>query len=217
MANKYYAVRNGHHVGVFETWDECSKNVTGYKGAEFKSFKTYEEAEAYLNGNNEAVSNEVALPDVYAFIDGSYNAEEKLCGYGGFLSVRGQSRRFHGASNNENVIPFRNIAGEVLGSIEVIKLALNLKLSEITIYYDYKGIEEWALGRWKRNNELTEDYHNYYDSIKNKIKINFKKVDAHTGIEGNEIADALAKKAVGNPLTAKQQRLLESLSFDSKA
>lgn len=213
MANKYYAVRKGHNTGIFDTWDECSANVTGYKGAEFKSFKTREEAEAYLIGENTVnIFNDIELPDVYAFVDGSYNAEEKCCGYGGFLSVRGEKRHLHGSSNDYNIVPFRNIAGEVLGAIEVIKLALRLGLSEITIYYDYKGIEEWALGRWKRNNEFTEAYHEYYESIKNKIKVNFQKVEAHTGIEGNEIADALAKKAVGNPLTSKQERMLDFMN-----
>lgn len=31
----FYAVANGHSIGIFETWDECSKSVKGYKGAAF--------------------------------------------------------------------------------------------------------------------------------------------------------------------------------------
>ncbi|MDM8534808.1 RNase H1/viroplasmin domain-containing protein, partial [Clostridiaceae bacterium HSG29] len=31
-------------------WDECKKQVHGYKGAEYKSFKSLNEAENYLNG-----------------------------------------------------------------------------------------------------------------------------------------------------------------------
>ena len=44
MAKKYYAVRKGRKTGVFATWAECQKQVTGFSGAEFKSFGTMEEA-----------------------------------------------------------------------------------------------------------------------------------------------------------------------------
>lgn len=48
MASKYYAVRKGRNVGVYTTWNECQDQVSGYKGAEFKSFKTKEEAESFV-------------------------------------------------------------------------------------------------------------------------------------------------------------------------
>ena len=46
----------------------------------------------------------------------------------------------------------RNVAGEILGgSMAAIKRAVELKLPSINIYYDYMGIEKWAIGEWKRN------------------------------------------------------------------
>ena len=48
MAKKFYAVKNGKTPGIFETWDECKKSVDGYSGAVFKSFKTKDEALAFL-------------------------------------------------------------------------------------------------------------------------------------------------------------------------
>jgi viroplasmin and RNaseH domain-containing protein len=45
---KVYAVRNGKKTGVFNTWDECKEQVNGFKGAEYKSFKTLEEAKNIL-------------------------------------------------------------------------------------------------------------------------------------------------------------------------
>ncbi len=45
---KFYAVRVGRRVGVFRTWEECQRSVSGYSSAEFKSFPTMQEAEAYL-------------------------------------------------------------------------------------------------------------------------------------------------------------------------
>ena len=44
----YYAVYRGRKTGIFRSWEECSSNVIGFKGAVFKSFETCQEAEAYL-------------------------------------------------------------------------------------------------------------------------------------------------------------------------
>jgi len=30
---KFYAVRQGHTAGIYHTWDDCLKQVTGFKGA----------------------------------------------------------------------------------------------------------------------------------------------------------------------------------------
>lgn len=50
MANKYYAVRKGLTPGIYFTWDECKRNVDGFSGAEYKSFKTIEDAKEYMGG-----------------------------------------------------------------------------------------------------------------------------------------------------------------------
>ena len=52
---KIYAVRKGHKTGLFETWAECQKQVTGFSGAEFKSFSTMEEAQAFAGVSSEAL------------------------------------------------------------------------------------------------------------------------------------------------------------------
>ena len=48
MAKKYYAVRVGKVPGIYQTWDECKKNVHGFPAAEYKSFPSEEEAKAYM-------------------------------------------------------------------------------------------------------------------------------------------------------------------------
>ena len=47
---KFYVVWKGRRAGVFNTWDECSAQVTGYPGAEYKSFDSLPAAEAALRG-----------------------------------------------------------------------------------------------------------------------------------------------------------------------
>ena len=49
---KYYAVKVGKTPGIYFTWDDCSAQVTGYKGAKFKSFSTIEEALEFVGDNH---------------------------------------------------------------------------------------------------------------------------------------------------------------------
>lgn len=48
----YYAVKIGENPGIYGSWAECEKQVKGYPNAQFKKWKTREEAEAYINGNS---------------------------------------------------------------------------------------------------------------------------------------------------------------------
>ncbi|KAL2149081.1 hypothetical protein VTH82DRAFT_1767 [Thermothelomyces myriococcoides] len=47
---KYYAVRAGFKPGVYTTWAVCQQQITGFKGAQFKSFPNYEDASAFAAG-----------------------------------------------------------------------------------------------------------------------------------------------------------------------
>ena len=68
-------------------------------------------------------------------------------------------------------------------------------VKKIYLHYDYTGIENWAVGNWKTNNIATKSYKEFIDSVSDVIKIEFIKVDAHTGDYYNEMADTLAKNA----------------------
>lgn len=196
MAVKYYAVRCGVSPGVYETWEECRENVHGYPGAVYKSFPTRDAAEAFAKGQDAPAAGE-ALPDNYAFVDGSFNPKENTYGYGGFLVCGGKREVLQGSGRDEKMASMRNVAGEILGSRAAIERALELGIKDLTIYYDYQGIESWATGAWKREREATAAYHDFVQSAMGQIKISFSKVKGHSGVEGNEEADRLAREAVG--------------------
>ena len=109
----------------------------------------------------------------------------------------GEKYILQGSGIEEEMATMRNVAGEILGSMAAVEKALELGLKELTIYYDYMGIEMWATGGWKRNKTGTIAYHEYMQKVKNQIAIVFQKVKGHSGIDGNEEADRLAKEAVG--------------------
>jgi hypothetical protein len=44
---KFYAVRKGRNIGVYNTWEECEIQVKGV-ASEYKSFGSFEEAKAYV-------------------------------------------------------------------------------------------------------------------------------------------------------------------------
>ncbi len=47
-SKKFYVVWNGHHTGVFDSWDDAREQVEGYPDAKFKSFPSQQAAiEAY--------------------------------------------------------------------------------------------------------------------------------------------------------------------------
>lgn len=47
---KYYVVWKGRKSGVFNTWEACSAQVSGFAGAEYKSFDSQAAAEAAFRG-----------------------------------------------------------------------------------------------------------------------------------------------------------------------
>ena len=193
---KFYAVRKGKKTGIFSTWDECKEQVTGFKGAIYKSFKTLEEAEEFVKGNEEKIENVEAVDGVYAYIDGSFDRVQGIYGSGVVIVDVDKKYEFKHAGNREDYAQLHNVAGELEAAKYVMWYAVDRKIKEITLFYDYKGIESWATGDWQANLPYTQDYVKFYNKIKSVVKVNFVKVKAHTGVELNEVVDKLAKDAI---------------------
>ena len=196
MPKKYYAVKKGRKPGIYSTWPQAQKQVSGYPSAQFKSFQSKTEAEAYISNKNTKESS-VTPDSLIAYVDGSFDKRKKTYSYGVVLLKNNiVLDELSNAANDPKYAESFQIAGECFGALNAIKWAIEKNYESITIYYDYLGIEMWATGQWKANKTVSKDYVKFFGAYQNKINVSFVKVKAHTGVTYNERADELAKKAL---------------------
>lgn len=198
----WYAVKKGRNPGLYTSWDECRKQVMGFAGALYKGFYTKEEAEAYLEGKEAAAfvkskGEENSMPGLSVYVDGSYMPFwPDRYSYGIVYLESGrvytESKAFIDPENAQ----MRNVAGEVAGARRAMEYCMERGISEVHLFYDYKGIECWCVGEWKANKEGTKALKAYYDEVKGRLHVAFHKVKSHSGVKYNEMADRLAKKAL---------------------
>lgn len=191
---KYYAVRKGKVPGIYTSWDECKIQVHGFKGAIYKSFTNLKDAEKFLNPKEEeAIIDENT---VIAYVDGSFKEKDMAYGSGVVYMTKNGTEEFY-KRYEDSFVCHRNVAGEVKASELAIRKAIEDRKEKIYIHHDYQGIASWAEGEWKTNNELTKSYKIFIEEAKKKIEIHFIKVKGHSNDKYNDLADKLAKKAVG--------------------
>ena len=225
MAKKnYYAVRIGKIPGIYTSWEDCKAQVTGYKGAIFKGFEEKKDAEDFMRAGETAFYEDRAdegteasgleekevnrikgiiegenkfVSEITAYVDGSF-LKGKVFGCGCVIIKNGEViAEISEAYEDEELATMRNVAGEIKASELAMRYALDNGYKSISIYHDYQGIASWCLGEWKTNKTGTIAYKEFYDSIKDRLRVYFVKVKGHSGDTYNDMADNLAKKAIG--------------------
>ena len=209
-AKKFYAVRKGHSVGIFESWEACKAAVDGFSGAEYKGFTSRAEAEVYLGVVAPSCSvdtveespvarhNEPTSPDtLITYVDGSYEHSLEKYAFGCvFLMPDGSIYVENGSGNNPESAKLRNVTGEMLGAMFAVRFAIKNGFKKVEIRYDYEGVEKWVTGAWKSKTELTQKYALSMQMWQAQIQMSFTKVAAHSNVYYNEMADKLAKQAL---------------------
>ncbi|WP_075780052.1 viroplasmin family protein [Marinitoga sp. 1137] len=196
---KYYVVKKGRNPGIYESWEETRKQVDGFPGAEYKGFSSLEDAKEYLGierGKLETATLSNNPDKVVAYVDGSYDAKEKVYGSGIYIIHNGIKKEFYKYGNDQNFLSTRNIAGEIIATLLALEYAKQNNAKEIDIYYDYQGIKKWAIGEWKTKSDIAKVYKIKFEEYKKIMNINFYKIESHTNNPGNTKADELAKKAI---------------------
>lgn len=196
MAVKYYAVKKGLVTGIFQTWEDCRASVNGYSGAEYKSFPTLEQAREYLGlTNDKQVERDGDYVPVY--VDGSYNSTTEEFSYGMVVIYGDREETFCEKYGDRELSSMRNVAGEIKGAEAAMRYAIEHGIERIAIYHDYEGIAKWCTGEWKTNKEGTKAYRAFYAEASKKVAVKFVKVTGHSGDKYNDMADRLAREALG--------------------
>ncbi len=129
------------------------------------------------------------------YVDGSFI--NGATGYGAVvLKDNNVVDELSGAVDASEVNETRQVAGELVAAKEALNWCRKHSVSEVSIYYDYLGVEKWATREWKAKQPLTQEYARFVGEC--PIKIHWRKVDSHTGNRWNDRADALAKKGAGS-------------------
>ena len=150
---KYYVVWAGENPGVYDTWDECKRQVVHFEGAKYKSFETLNQAqEAFADGyevyykKNPPVAKSAPRGATAAgepileslSVDAAWNSVTKVMEYRG-VHTGTKELWFHkgpfpGASNN---------IGEFLALVHGLAL-LKQKNLNIPIYSDSVTAMAWV-------------------------------------------------------------------------
>lgn len=194
MAKKFYAVKIGKTPGVYETWTECQNQINGVSGAIYKGFTTKEEALAFVGGNN---IKQQGKTQAVAYVDGSYDLITNAFSYGIVFFYDGQEQHFSKKFMDNDLAEMHNVAGEIKGAEAAIQYCIEQNISSVTIYHDYEGIARWCTGEWKAKKAGTVAYATFCKEASKEIEIQFVKVKGHSGDKYNELADKLAKEALG--------------------
>lgn len=193
MKEKFYAVMDEKNKLIYKTWNDVLEILPKLSKPKYKSFSTKEEAEAFLSG----VEYKDDHTEPTAYIDGSYDSDTEAYSFGGCFILDGNIYQFKKNYPKDEYSSMRNVAGEIKGAAYVMQYAINHNINKIYIYFDYIGIEKWFTGEWKAKSPIALEYVKYCNTIKDKLEVIFVKVKSHTNNYYNDLADRLAKEALG--------------------
>lgn len=159
---KYYVVWNGHKKGVFNSWEDCKKQIDGFQGAQYKAFSDKTEAQLAYNKNyfaykgkntkkptlSEAEKKKFGNPILESIsVDAACSGNPGKMEYRGVLTHNKQQIFIKGPFNNGT-----NNIGEFLALVHGLALLKNKKKENIPIYSDSKIAMSWVKKKQCRTN-----------------------------------------------------------------
>ncbi len=140
---KFYVVWKGHKTGIFDSWAECAAQVSGFAGAEYKSFENRRAAEeAFRNHYHDYKGKHVSsltperLRQIGEPILDSYAVDAACSGYPGPVEYRGVYTKTKEEIFHEGPYPHgSNNIGEFLALVHALEL-LKKKKSALPVYSD---------------------------------------------------------------------------------
>lgn len=210
---KYYAIISGCKPGIYDNWPEAQAQVTGYPGAKFKGFATWQEAEAWLEkptdtrpvSKKTTTTKKTSTPDtspkageITIYTDGGCRFNPGPGGYGIVQIYNGQHKELTGGYRLTT-----NNRMELMGCIVALR-ELEHRNIPVTLYSDSSYVvngmnKGWALN-WRKNDWIKSDHKpavnpdlwaELLDQAE-QLHITFKWLKGHAGNPMNERCDELA-------------------------
>ncbi len=231
----FYSVHKGNQTGVFNTWNECSESINGFKGAVFKKFDNKKDADYFsLTGlePNDVLDN--FDYDICVYTDGgciNNGSDKAMAGIGiyfGENDSRNVSERLQGKQTNNTAE-----MTAILKAYDILETDIN-KGKKILFCTDSVYAKRCCTtyGQKIANNGFPSDtinltyIKNAYNKFNGKDNIQFIHVYSHTNKKdkhsiGNSKADELASKSMGrtpnyNKNFTPKKKIYIKVSYDDK-
>ena len=161
---KYYVVWRGLKPGIYTSWEECKKQVTGFENARYKSFLSEEEAKKafsdnpwkYIKRKDKAASKSIPIGDYdinSLAVDAACSGNPGKMEYRGVVVSDGKEL-FHIGPLDDGT----NNIGEFLAIVHGLAL-LKQQNSNLLIYSDSVNAIKWVNNK-KCNTKLKQSNRN---------------------------------------------------------
>lgn len=158
----YFAVKKGRTKGIWRIQKNYLEQIRDYSGAESNTFRTIEEARAYLadlkfpkmDGYNfycheqfsKIYKNE--LYAVFSLLDD--------CGW----------RLYTEQCKVTEFVDSKSVAGNVFAVLNSLSFAQRFHLNPVHIHCNFLSIENWATGKWVRKSPIAVFFYDKIEEIR---------------------------------------------------
>lgn len=203
MKQKFYAVKNGRHIGVYHSWTECEQEIKGFPNAKFKSFPSEKEAISWINDEGVIRENNFDEDDsdFIIYTDGSCLKNPGAGGYAAVIidKTTGELEEISGGesytTNN------RMELSAALFALSYVKHSAKITLITDSSYlknaFTQNWIKNWKKRNWKTTENTDVKNRDLWEKLLKEVdrhKINFRWVKGHAGNPQNERCDFLARE-----------------------
>lgn len=151
--SKFYVVWKGRQIGVFNTWEECNKQIFGFPQAVYKSFKTLKLAEqAFKSSSKEFIGKDIfetELTEEQIKLIGN-PIEESICVDGAWNTATGivEYQGIHTTTKKElfKTGPFEDGTINIVEFLAIVHALAYCKQNKINcpIYSDSRNAIAWV-------------------------------------------------------------------------
>jgi ribonuclease HI len=162
--SKYYVVWNGVKPGIYNTWEDCQRQITGFEKARYKSYDNYESAILSFKAGKDI--SEPKISSSKAHIEKNSICVDAACsGNPGNMEYRGVETTTGRQIFHVGPLPDgTNNVGEFLALVHALALLKKLNKTDTLIYTDSQTAMAWVrdkkikstLERTSKNKEIFE-------------------------------------------------------------